>query len=64
MSHPRLLLDFTVRDPAAARYADVREQPAGTAAQGEKEKAAEYPARGGVAVRGACMKNLDAMAQG
>ena len=57
-AQPRLLLDFTVRDPAASRYADLRSEPAGTAAQGEREKAKEYPALGGVSVRGLCMERL------
>ena len=56
--HPRLLMDFTVRDPSAARYQQHRAIPAGTAEQGEREKAREYPARGGVAVRGLCMEKL------
>ena len=55
---PRILLDFTVRDPAAERYARHRAGPAATAEQGEREKAVEYPARGGVAVRGVCMERL------
>ena len=57
-SLPRLLVDFTVRDLAATRYVAVRGEPAGTAAQGEQEKAVEYPSTGGVRVTGACMERL------
>ena len=55
---PRLLLDFTVRNTAAGRYASVRSSPAGVAAVAESEKQRTYPARGGVAVRGLSMEHL------
>jgi len=58
VAYPRLLLDFTVRDPAASRYAVCRNAPAGAAAQGEREKARTYPRQGGVSVRGLCMERL------
>ena len=57
-SQPRLLLDFTVRDPAAKRYEAHRGEEAGTARQGEKEKATTYPPAGGCCVTGVCMERL------
>ena len=54
----RLLLDFTVRDPAAARYLRHHSTPVGTATQGEREKANAYPAVGGTRVTGICMERL------
>ena len=58
LAFPRLLLDFTVRDPLAARYAKLRDEPAATAARAEAEKSRTYPPRGGVSVRGLCMERL------
>ena len=59
--HPacqRLLVDFTVRDPAVSRYDAIRHKPAAVAEQAEREKHNEYPEQAGVRVRGACMEKL------
>ena len=51
----RLLVDFTIRNPLADRYA-TGEARSDAAATAEEEKEQRYPPRGGVRVRGAALE--------